>query len=110
MPVVLIFGVATTVDSIHRSLPHRVTSLLSMAKFQAPSSSEYLSMVLHQVSNPVVNMNMKLTFFCIVHNFTGTLGKIKSCIQWELELILGTSSGLIIIIITTTINVSVMTA
>lgn len=51
MPVVLVFGVATTIDSIHRSLPHRVTSLLSMEKFQAPASSDYLSMVLRQVSN-----------------------------------------------------------
>jgi len=54
MPVVLIFGIATTIDSIHRSLPHRVTSLLSMEKFQAPSSSEYLSMVMRQVSNCVI--------------------------------------------------------
>jgi len=51
MPVVFIFGVATTIDSIHKSLPHRVTSLLSMEKFQAPSSSDYLSMVLQQVSS-----------------------------------------------------------
>jgi len=51
MPVVLIFGIATTIDSVHQSLPHRVTSLLSMERFQAPSSSDYLSMVLHQVSN-----------------------------------------------------------
>jgi len=56
MPVVLVFGIATTIDSIHRSLPHRVTSLLSMEKFQAPSSSDYLSMVLDQVSNSILRL------------------------------------------------------
>ena len=65
MPVVLVFGVATTIDSIHRSLPHRVTSLLSMAKFQAPSSSDYLSTVLHQVSKFLSSISRShcLTFF-----------------------------------------------
>jgi len=57
MPVVLVFGIATTVDSVHRSLPHRITSLLSMEKFQAPSSSDYLSMVLQQVSISNPNCN-----------------------------------------------------
>jgi len=50
MPVVFVFGIATTIDSVHRSLPYRVTSQLSMEKFQAPSSSDYFSMVLQRVS------------------------------------------------------------
>jgi len=64
MPVLLIFGIATTIDSVHHSLPHRVTSLLSMEKFQAPSSSDYLSMVLHQVSNEKIAANLSLNYFC----------------------------------------------
>ena len=63
MPVVLIFGIATTINAVHHSLPHRVTSLLSMEKFQAPSSSDYLSMVLHQVSNKKFAVNFHFTIF-----------------------------------------------
>ena len=38
LPVVLVFGVATTVDAVHRSLPHAVTSSLAIRKFaSAPS-------------------------------------------------------------------------
>ena len=38
LPVVLVFGVATTVDTVHWSLPHCVTSCLAIPKFaSAPS-------------------------------------------------------------------------
>lgn len=38
MPFVMIFGIATTVDAIHRSLPHGTTSKLAIDSFaSAPS-------------------------------------------------------------------------
>ena len=67
MPIVLIFGIATTIDSVHRALPHRVTSLLSMKKFEAPSSSDYLSTVLHSVSNSTDTGSVAECLFTMFH-------------------------------------------
>ena len=49
LPIVLVFGIATSVTAVHRLLPHAASSLLSMEKFQAPPSSEYLTSVINQV-------------------------------------------------------------
>ena len=42
LPFVLIFGVATTVDAVHTSLPHVITSHLTMQKIASQSSIEIL--------------------------------------------------------------------
>ncbi|KAH3822930.1 origin recognition complex subunit 3-like isoform X2 [Dreissena polymorpha] len=49
LPLVFIFGIATSVSAIHRLLPNEVSSLLCMEKFQAPPSTEYLTLVINQI-------------------------------------------------------------
>ncbi|XP_074660295.1 origin recognition complex subunit 3-like [Tubulanus polymorphus] len=49
IPIVLVFGIATTVSSVHRLLPHSVSSLLCLEKFQAPPSTDYLKQMLNEV-------------------------------------------------------------
>ncbi|XP_045195815.2 origin recognition complex subunit 3-like [Mercenaria mercenaria] len=49
LPVVFVFGIATSVSAIHRLLPNEVSSLLCMEKFQAPPSTEYLTLVINQI-------------------------------------------------------------
>ncbi|XP_060580471.1 origin recognition complex subunit 3-like [Ruditapes philippinarum] len=49
VPLVFIFGIATSVSAIHRLLPNEVSSLLCMEKFQAPPSSEYLSLAINKI-------------------------------------------------------------
>ncbi|XP_077869798.1 origin recognition complex subunit 3-like [Saccoglossus kowalevskii] len=43
LPIVLIFGIATAVTAVHRLLPHAVSSLLCIEKFQAQPATEYLA-------------------------------------------------------------------
>ena len=38
LPFILVFGVATTVDAVHRALPHSVTSLLAIKTLTAEPS------------------------------------------------------------------------
>lgn len=49
LPLVFVFGIATSVSAVHRLLPNEVSSLLCMEKFQAPPSTEYLSLVINQI-------------------------------------------------------------
>ncbi|XP_063954258.1 origin recognition complex subunit 3-like [Lytechinus pictus] len=49
LPLVLTFGIATSVTVIHRLLPQSVSSCLSIEKFQAQPSSTYLSQVIDKV-------------------------------------------------------------
>ncbi|XP_071506820.1 origin recognition complex subunit 3-like [Diadema antillarum] len=49
LPIVLTFGIATSVGVIHRLLPQSASSCLSMEKFQAEPSSVYLSQVIDKV-------------------------------------------------------------
>lgn len=49
LPLVMVFGIATTVGAVHRALPHAVSSILSMEKFQIPPSSDCLTQVLTKV-------------------------------------------------------------
>ena len=75
MPIVFVFGIATSVAAVHRLLPNTVSSLLCMEKFQAPPSTEYLTLVINQVgmrTSNVLNVtvgamvtakNVRLIFF-----------------------------------------------
>ncbi|XP_022101545.1 origin recognition complex subunit 3-like [Acanthaster planci] len=49
LPLVLLFGIATSVAAIHRILPQAVSSLLSIEKFQAKPSTVYLSQLISKV-------------------------------------------------------------
>ncbi|XP_041352594.1 origin recognition complex subunit 3-like [Gigantopelta aegis] len=49
LPFVLVFGIATAVTVVHRLLPNAVSSLLCMEKFQAPPSTDYLTLVINKV-------------------------------------------------------------
>nr|CAJ38812.1 putative origin recognition complex subunit 3 protein [Platynereis dumerilii] len=49
IPLVLVFGIATAVTAVHQLLPHQVSSLLSMEKFQAPPSSQYLTSAIQNI-------------------------------------------------------------
>ena len=51
IPIVFVFGIATSVAAVHRLLPNTVSSLLCMEKFQAPPSTEYLTLVINQVKS-----------------------------------------------------------
>ncbi|XP_029656377.1 origin recognition complex subunit 3 isoform X1 [Octopus sinensis] len=48
LPMVFIFGVATTMNSVHNSLPKLVSSQLCMEKFQVPPPSEYMTRLLDE--------------------------------------------------------------
>ena len=50
LPLVFIFGIATSVAAIHRILPQDVSSLLSIEKFQAQPSTVYLGQLISKVS------------------------------------------------------------
>ena len=50
LPLVFVFGIATSVSAVHRLLPNEVSSLLCMEKFQAPPSTEYLTLLINQVN------------------------------------------------------------
>ena len=50
LPVVLIFGVATTVDAVHRSLPHVVTASLTIRKFTSTPSIKLLAQLVRTVT------------------------------------------------------------
>ncbi|XP_060081142.1 origin recognition complex subunit 3-like [Ylistrum balloti] len=49
LPIVFVFGIATSVSAVHRLLPNAVSSTLCMEKFQAPPSTEYLSQLISQI-------------------------------------------------------------
>ncbi|XP_070568505.1 origin recognition complex subunit 3-like [Ptychodera flava] len=49
LPIALIFGIATSVTAVHRLLPHTVSSVLSMEKFQALPATEYLAKVINKI-------------------------------------------------------------
>ncbi|KAK3089676.1 hypothetical protein FSP39_005541 [Pinctada imbricata] len=49
LPLVFVFGIATSVSAVHRLLPSTVSSMLCMEKFQAPPSSEYLTLVINKI-------------------------------------------------------------
>ncbi|XP_064594696.1 origin recognition complex subunit 3-like [Liolophura sinensis] len=49
LPVVMVFGIATTVTAVHRLLPNAVSSLLCMEKFQAAPSTDYLTQIINQL-------------------------------------------------------------
>jgi len=50
LPVVLVFGVATTVDAVHRSLPHAVTSSLAIRKFASAPSATMLAQLVRTLT------------------------------------------------------------
>ena len=56
LPFVLIFGIATTVDTIHRTLPHSITSQLAIEKFAAEPSTNLLAKVVENIiiKNPAI--------------------------------------------------------
>ncbi|OWF47585.1 origin recognition complex subunit 3-like [Mizuhopecten yessoensis] len=49
LPIVFVFGIATSVSAVHRLLPNAVSSTLCMEKFQAPPSTEYLTLLINQI-------------------------------------------------------------
>lgn len=49
LPIILLFGVATTLSAVHRSLPHFVSSRLCIEKFQALPSLVCLTEVVDKV-------------------------------------------------------------
>ncbi len=63
LPLVLVLGIATAVTAVHRLLPHAVSSLLCMEKFQAQPSSEYLSHVIDRVRSKSIEFQLYNNFF-----------------------------------------------
>ena len=49
LPFVLIFGVATTITTVHRTLPHSATSKLTINTFGSPPASHLLDQVLENI-------------------------------------------------------------
>ncbi|KAG0725663.1 Origin recognition complex subunit 3 [Chionoecetes opilio] len=49
VPVVLVFGVATTPDRVHHSLSHHASACLAMEVFRAQPSTHYLTSVIDKV-------------------------------------------------------------
>lgn len=50
LPVVLVIGVATTVDAVHRVLPHSITSHLAIRKFSSTPSVKLLAQLIQQLT------------------------------------------------------------
>lgn len=49
LPFVFIFGIATSINTLHTSLPYQVTSKISVKVFNSQPSTVYLNTVLEQV-------------------------------------------------------------
>ncbi|KAK3739946.1 hypothetical protein QZH41_012795 [Actinostola sp. cb2023] len=49
IPITLVFGVATAVSAVHRALPHSVSTLLSIEKFQSQPSVTCLDEIISKV-------------------------------------------------------------
>lgn len=49
LPFVLIFGVATSLSTIHKMLPYQVSSKLNIQVFSSQSSTEYLNSILDNI-------------------------------------------------------------
>lgn len=49
LPFVIVFGIATSITTLHTSLPYRVSSRLNVQVFNSKSSTEYLNKVLEDV-------------------------------------------------------------
>lgn len=49
LPIVLVFGIATCISSVHNLLSNSASACLCMEKFQAPPSTECLTEVINQV-------------------------------------------------------------
>ena len=49
LPIVLVFGVATTVTTLHSTLPHSATSKLTINTFGSPPASKLLDQVIEEV-------------------------------------------------------------
>ncbi|XP_065056849.1 origin recognition complex subunit 3-like [Rhopilema esculentum] len=49
LPIVLVFSLATTIGAVHNSLPHSVSTRLSIEKFHAEPSLECLHIILNKV-------------------------------------------------------------
>nr|CAD7402174.1 unnamed protein product [Timema poppensis] len=49
LPLVFVFGVATTVTAVHRSLPYHVSSKVSIQVFHSQSSTDLLNIVVDKV-------------------------------------------------------------
>ena len=50
LPFVFVFGVATAVSTLHRSVPHHVTSKLHNRVFHSPPAVSYLNQIVDKVS------------------------------------------------------------
>ena len=49
LPIMLIFGVATTVTVIHKTIPHQVSSFLAIEKFSGGKATELLTKLVENV-------------------------------------------------------------
>ena len=70
----MVFGIATAVMAVHKLMPHAVSSLLSMEKFQAPPSSEYLSHLIEKVYTTYLDIKrvVGMLSFNAIKNLCGT--------------------------------------
>ena len=67
LPFILVFGIATTVEAIHRSLPHGTTSKLAIESFaSAPSIHLLAKFVESIVFVPKIPSKMAENFNCLV--------------------------------------------
>ena len=53
LPLILVFGIATSPSTIQQVLPHSVSSLLCIELFQSLSCTQHLSTVMDKVESPV---------------------------------------------------------
>ncbi|XP_077289672.1 origin recognition complex subunit 3 [Arctopsyche grandis] len=90
LPFVLIFGVATSVSTLHKNFPYHVSSKLSIQVFQSHSSTVYLNQILEKVflvdSCPFQLSDKPFKFLMDVFLFydfsvTGFIQGIKFCMM-----------------------------
>ena len=71
LPFVLIFGVATTITTVHRTLPHSATAKLTINTFGSPPAAKLLDQVIESViidSNNPFKLSHKVFQF-LIENF-----------------------------------------
>jgi len=72
LPFVLIFGVATTITTVHRTLPHSATAKLTINTFGSPPATKLLDQVIENVIIDAIDNPFKLShkvFQFLIENF-----------------------------------------
>ena len=87
LPLVLVFGIATAMTAVHRLMPHSVSSLLCMEKFQVAPATVYFTEVIEKVGQSLYLSNsFRKTAQCINPTRQMRGYTVVVCPQCEMEM------------------------